>query len=286
MGPDLTAVGAAYGRALHVILDDLPYVFEDMTSIKLADDRTLQAARLAGSDGRLAILPDDPRARARGSFVGRARFVEDLVSARLAKGVVQYVILGAGLDTFGQRRGDLVSRLHVFEVDTPRTQQWKRQRIRDLSLVVPENLSYVPVDFESGDSWVEAISRSGFDIRRPAIIASTGVSQYISVDAMMKTLREAAQLAPGTTFVCTSLLPIELVTDPVWKEVRTLTAAGAASRGAPWISFYTPEQFMALAQTAGFDDVRDATAEVNERHFASRKDGLRCFETIMSASRR
>ena len=87
-------------------------------------------------------------------------------------------------------------------------------------------LKRVPADFESGDSWVEAISRNGFDVGRPAVIALTEVSQYISVDAMVKTLREAAQLAPGTTFVCTSLVPIGRVMDPDVKELLTLGGRG------------------------------------------------------------
>src|SRR5437762_9114895 len=110
-GPDLTAVGAAFGRAAHVILDDPPYVFEDTLSIQLADEDVLRAAQLLGSDGRLAVARDDPRARWRGTFVGRARFVEDLVGDRLAMGTKQYVILGAGLDTYAQRRPEVASRL-------------------------------------------------------------------------------------------------------------------------------------------------------------------------------
>jgi len=286
MGPDLTAVGAAYGRAAHVFLDAPPYVLEDTISIQFADEASLRAAQLLGPDGRLAVSADDPRARWRGAFVGRARYVEDLVSTRLAEGVGQYVILGAGLDSFAQRRDDLTSRLRIFEVDTPRTQQWKCRRIRELSMAVPESLSYVPLDFESGESWVEAISSRGFDARQPAVIASTGVAQYISVDAMVTTMREAAQLAPGTTFVCTSIVPIELVTDPDLRELRGATEAGAARRGAPWISFYAPEEFVALARSAGFDDVCYATPEVNARYFASRTDGLRFSENIIAAARR
>ncbi len=283
--PDLTAVGAAFGRAAHVILDDPPYVLEDMVSIQFADEAVLRAAQLLAPDGRLAVSPDDPRARWRGAFVGRARYVEDLVSERLAGGTTQYVILGAGLDSFAQRRQDLATRLPIFEVDTPRTQQWKRQRLRDLDMVVPENVSYVPVDFESGDSWVEAISRSGFDAGRPSVIASTGVAQYISVDAMVKTMKEAAQLAPGTTFVCTSVMPIELVTETSLRELRALTEAGAAGRGSPWVSFYSPDQFVSLALSAGFDDVRYVTPDLNERYFATRQDGLRFSENLISATR-
>ena len=104
MSPDPTAVGAAFGRAAHVFLDDPPYVFDDTLSIRLPGDDVLRAVHLLGPNGRLLVTPEDPRARWRGTFVGRARFVEDVVGERLAAGVDQYVILGAGLDTFAQRR--------------------------------------------------------------------------------------------------------------------------------------------------------------------------------------
>jgi methyltransferase (TIGR00027 family) len=286
-GPDLTAVGAAFGRAAHVILDDPPYVFEDTLSIKLADEDVLRAAQLLTSDGRLAAARDDPRARWRGTFVGRARFVEDFVGDRVGMGIGQFVILGAGLDTFAQRRLDVTSRLRIFEVDEPSTQQWKQDRLRELAMPVPQNLRFVPLDFESGDSWVRAISMGGFDLAQASVIASTGVTQYISVDAIKTTMREAAQLAPGTTFVCTFVLPIDLI-DPDEKELRALTEERAAARGFPWISFYSPDQFLSLAVAAGFQDVRHVSAsELNERYFVARPDGLRAAsgEHLITATR-
>jgi len=286
-GPDLTAVGAAFGRAAHVILDDPPYVFEDTLSIRLADADILRAAQLLTPDGQLAAARDEPRAQWRGTFVGRARFVEDLVFERLGAGVDQYVILGAGLDTFAQRRSDLVSRLRIFEVDEPRTQRWKQERLRELALPVPPSLHFVPVDFESGDSWVSAIATHGFNAARPSVIASTGVTQYISVDAIATTMREAARLAPGTTFVCTFVLPVDLI-DADERELRALTEERAATRGYPWISFYSPEQFLSLARAAAFDDVQHVSATaLNERYCVARSDGLRAAsgEHLITATR-
>lgn len=286
-GPDLTAVGAAFGRAAHVLLDDPPYVFEDTLGIRLADEDVLRAAQLLGSDGRLVAARDDPRARWRGTFVGRARFVEDLVGERLTMGVDQYVILGAGLDTYAQRKPDVTSRLRIFEVDEPKTQQWKQSRLRDLALPVPRHLHFVPVDFESGDSWVKAISMTGFDVTRASVVASTGVTQYISVDALTTTMRDAAELAPGTTFVCTFVLPVDLI-DPEERELRASTEERAATRGFPWISFYSPDELLSLARAAGFEEVRHVSArELNERYFIARPDGLRAAsgEHLMTATR-
>ena len=274
-GPDLTAVGAAFGRAAHVLLDEPPHVLEDTLSIRLADAEALRATQLLAPDGGLLASRDDPRARWRGTFVARARLVEDLVDERLAAGVTQLVILGAGLDTFAQRRSDVASRLRIFEVDEPGTQRWKQGRLRALGLPIPESLRFVPLNFESGESWVQAVAAAGFDRARPAVIVSTGVTQYITVDAFTTTLRQAAALAPGTTVVATFILPRELI-DAGDHELRTVTEERSAARGFPWISFYTPGDILSLAVAAGFDDVRHVSpGDLNARYFAARRDGLR-----------
>jgi len=285
--PDLTAVGAAFGRAAHVLLDDPPYVFDDTLSIRLPDDDVLRAVNLLGPDGRLVVTREDPRAQWRGTFVGRARFVEDFVAQRLAKGVDQYVILGAGLDTFAQRRPEAAARLRIFEVDEQGTQRWKEARLRDLQLPIPPQLRFVPVDFESGDSWVDLIAKAGFDVTRASVVASTGVTQYISRDALVATMRAAAELAPGTTFICTFILPVALI-DPGERDLRAATEERSAGRGCPWISFYAPDEMLRLARAAGFDDVCHVSAsEFNARYFAARPDGLRAAsgEHLVTATR-
>ena len=149
----------------------------------------------------------------RASIVARARFIEDLVAEQAGRGVGQYVILGAGLDTFAQRRPELAARLRVFEVDQPGPQAWKRQRLIELGFGVPEWLRLVPVDFEAGGSWWEQLAAAGFDPGRPAVVASTGVTMYLTKDANAATLRQIAGLAPGSTLAMTFLLPIELLDD-------------------------------------------------------------------------
>jgi methyltransferase (TIGR00027 family) len=150
----------------------------------------------------------------RASILARARFVEDLVEEHAARDVGQYVILGAGLDTFAQRRPELAARLRVFEVDRPGPQAWKRRRLVDLGFGVPPFLRLVPVDFERGDAWLERLAASGFDPRGPALVASTGVSMYLTKEAITSTLRQIAALAPGSTFVMSFMLPIELHRPP------------------------------------------------------------------------
>ena len=264
--PDSTAVRVALWRALHVQADAPPHVLEDEVGLKLA----------APGDGWRDRPDMSPFTRPfRASIVARGRFVEDLVAERAARGVGQYVILGAGLDTFAQRRPDLASGLRVFEVDRPGPQEWKRQRLLDLGYGVPPSLRLVPVDFEAGDSWWERLVASGFDAGRPAVVASAGVSMYLTRAAIAATLRQVAGLAPGSTLAMTFLLPIELA-DPEIRPGLQRAAEGARASGTPFISFVTPPEMLALAREAGFRDVEHVSAAaLGDRYFAGRADGLR-----------
>ena len=264
--PDDTAVRVALWRALHVEADAPPHVFEDTVGL-----------RLAAPDEGWRSRPDmSPFTRPfRASIVARARFLEDLLADAVAQGVEQYVLLGAGLDTFAQRRPELASRLRVFEIDRPGPQAWKRKRLVELGLGVPPFLHFVPVDFEAGDAWWERLAASGFDPARPAVVASTGVSMYLTREANAATLRAVAAFAPGSTLALSFLLPIEL-TDPEVRPGMERAAAGARANGTPFISFFTPAELLSLAREAGFRDVRHVAADtLAARYFAGRTDGLR-----------
>ena len=185
------------------------------------------------------------------------------------------LILGAGLDTFAQRRPEIGSRLTVFEVDRPGPQAWKRLRLIDLGFGIPAWLRLIPVDFEAGDSWWRRLAEAGFDAARPAIVVSTGVSMYLTRDAIMATLRQVAGLAPGSTFAMTFLLPLELA-DPEARPGLQLAEKGARASGTPFISFFTPAEMLALAREAGFRNAwHVSAAELAQRYFADRADGLR-----------
>ncbi|MBY0277961.1 class I SAM-dependent methyltransferase [Candidatus Binatia bacterium] len=265
-GPDDTAVRTALWRALHVLADPPPHVFTDEVGARLADP----------PDG-WRDRPDMSAFTApfRASIVARARFVEDLVQEQAARGVAQYVILGAGLDTFVQRRPDLAARLVVFEIDRPGAQEWKRRRLVELGFGVPDALRLVPVDFEAGGAWWDRLRAAGFAATRPAIVASTGVSMYLTREAIAATLRQVAALAPGSTLAMSFMLPIEMA-DPDIRPGIERAAAGARANGTPFVSFLMPDEMLTLAREAGFRDVRHVSAvELAERYFAGRSDGLR-----------
>ncbi len=264
--PDDTAVRVALWRALHVEADAPPHVLEDDIGLQLA----------APDDGWRSRPDMGAFTRPfRASIVARARFIEDLVAERAARGVAQYVILGAGLDTFAQRRPELASRLLVFEIDRPGPQAWKRRRLVELGFGVPPFLRLVPVDFEAVDAWWDRLAASGFDRARPAVVASTGVSMYLTGDAITATLRHVATLAPGSTLAMSFLLPLELM-DAEVRPGFERAAAGARANGTPFISFFTPTDMLALARDAVFREVRHvSSAMLGERYFAGRTDGLR-----------
>jgi methyltransferase (TIGR00027 family) len=265
--PDGSAARVALWRALHVQVDPPPHVFGDEIGLKL----------LAPDEGWRRREDMDPQFTRpfRASIVARARFIEDLVVEQAGRGLGQYVILGAGLDSFAQRMPEIASRLRVFEIDQPGPQAWKRRRLIELGFGVPDWLRFVPVDFEAGESWREGLVRVGFDASKPAIVVSTGVSMYLTRDANAATLRQVASLALGSTLAMSFLLPLELA-DPEVRPGLELSARGARASGTPFLSFFTPLEILTLAREAGFTEARHVSAvDLAQRYFAGRTDGLR-----------
>jgi methyltransferase (TIGR00027 family) len=265
--PDSTAVRVALWRAMHVQVDAPPHIMADEIGLRLAAPEESWRRR-----------PDmDPEGTRlfRASIVARARFIDDLVAECAARGVAQYVILGAGLDTFAQRRPDIASRLRVFEIDRPGPQRWKCQRLIELGFGAPQWLRFVPIDFEAADSWWSRLLAAGFDAGQPAVVASTGVSMYLTKDATAATLRQVATLVPGSTLAMSYILPMEYA-EPEERPHREAAEKGARTSGTPFISFFTGPEIVKLARSAGFATARHVSAgELATRYFTGRTDGLR-----------
>ncbi|KPU88854.1 methyltransferase [Variovorax paradoxus] len=265
--PDSTAARVALWRALHVEADAPPHVLDDRIGLRLLDPPPDWRERGDMDPGFTRPF--------RASIVARARFIEDLVAQQAALGTDQYVILGAGLDSFAQRRPELASRLRIYEIDRPGPQAWKRRRLQELGFGLPEGLRFVPVDFEAGASWRDELAAAGFDPKRPAVVASTGVSMYLSREANRATLREVASFAPGTRFAMSFLLPLEMA-DPTVRPGLEMAVKGARASGTPFVSFFAPREAVALARESGFADATHVSAaDLSERYFADRSDGLR-----------
>lgn len=264
VAPDSSAVRTALWRALHVQLDDPPHLIEDGVGLALADPED-------GWRDRPDMHPVGTRPY-RAAIVARTRFVEDLL---VDEGIGQYVLLGAGLDTFVQRHPELAGRVRVFEIDQPGPQAWKLQRVEELGYGVPGHLRLIPVDFEADDNWWQALLDAGFDGTARSLVSSSGVSMYITKAATAATLRQLAGMAPGSIVAMTFMLPFELV-DEADRAGLEGAARGARAAGTPWISCYAPEEIVTLAREAGFADARYVpTDELAERYLAGRSDGLR-----------
>jgi methyltransferase (TIGR00027 family) len=265
--PDNTAERVALWRALHLEVDAAPPVLADPVGLRLIDP----------ADGWRDRQDMDPAFTAgfRASIVARARFIEDLVLAEADRGAAQYVILGAGLDTFAQRHPEAGAKLTVFELEQPGTQAWKRRRLEETGYGVPAWLRLVPTNFETDDAWLSALTAAGFDPARPAVIVSTGVSMYLSKDANAATLRKVAGLAPGSVLAMSFLLPAELIA-PEDRPGLEISSRGAAASGTPFVSFFTPEEIVALGQECGFTTAEHISGtELADRYFTGRADGLR-----------
>jgi methyltransferase (TIGR00027 family) len=264
--PDSTAVRVALWRALHLQVDAAPPVIKDDLGLQLA-------APPEGWQQRPDMHPQGTRGY-RAAIVGRARFIEDLAVEKFSQGVTQYVLLGAGLDTFAQRRPKSAEKLRIFEVDKPDTQKWKQRRLTELGYEIPETLKFVPVDFEAGESWPEKLVAAGFDKKKSALITSTGVAMYLTKEANKATLKQIASLAPGSILAMTFLLPLELI-DPAEREQHQMIYERAKAAGTPFVSFFSPEEIMKLAREAGFSKAEHISREdLIERYFKGRTDGL------------
>jgi methyltransferase (TIGR00027 family) len=264
-GPSRTAVLTAVARDLHRE-EPPPLVLDDTLALRLAGEEgsSLRDRLRAEVPGR------DLLAFARWVCV-RSRYAEDIVEEQAAAGVDQYVILGAGLDTFACRRPEVCSRLRVFEVDHPATQSWKRRRLRDLAVAVPEELVFVPVDFER-QSLPDGLREGGFSFLRPAVFSWLGVTMYLTRGAIARTLSAIARCAAGTRVVLTYNLPDRVLDDHAVRVTSAMRSI-AASFGEPFVSLFERSEMDALLREAGLEPVEHVGRdEARIRYLRGRQD--------------
>ncbi len=279
--PSATALICALVRAAHLSWDEQPKIFEDTLAQQLSgcDSEAALKAQLDQLDAEVARTtnPDFAltlRRSVTNAVVTRSRYLEDEVDEAVRQGVSQYVILGAGLDSFAYRRPELAKVLRVFEVDHPATQAWKRSRLRAAGIELPANLNLVPVDFEK-ESLIDNLRMSGYRTDAPGLFSWLGVTMYLSTDAIFGTLRAVAALAPGTEIIFEYNVPKDLVDEETQKILAAATAATQA-RGESQGTSFEPAKLAEQVRKIGFAEVSDfGPDDAAARYFKDRTDGLR-----------
>lgn len=257
-GVHRTAFSAAALRAAHVLIGAEPRIFVDELALPLT----------GMSEEEVVALGRRVPAASASTCVLRSRFTEDrLAAARDRLG--QYVVLGAGLDSYALRMGDKLGGLLVYEVDDPPFQAWKRQRIEELGLALPPGLRFVPCDFER-TSLADALAGSGFAQGEPCFLSWLGVTQYLTREAIGETLRWAGARPAGSEIVLTFLESNA--------QAESLKVS-MAQTGVEVLSHFTPREMTAMLREAGFSRIEHLTPEeADQRYFRERTDGLKAPE--------
>jgi methyltransferase (TIGR00027 family) len=263
------ALAVARWRALHQIAD-YPLVFEDPLSLlilgpeairQIQELRTPQIVRSSAS--------------VRAFLVARSRFTEDRLAAALEDGVRQYVILGAGLDTYPYRpRAPRSSSMTYYEVDAPDAQAWKRDCLREAGISTPQSLAYVPADF-SKDDLSERMATVGFRFDQPAFFSFLGVAIFLAESEVMTILRFVASLPEKTQIVFDYGIPSTQLDEGQYRQ-RARAMHHSASLGEPLRTFFDTDCLIDELTELGFAQtvVLDG-AELNRLYFTGRADGLR-----------
>lgn len=269
-----TAIRAAVFRAIHQLIDDEPKIVTDPVAVRLTE----ASAPGAIDEGMKTFSPPE-RPDRRALFVLRSRFAEDELAVAAMQGVGQYIILGAGLDTFAYRQPSYAGALNIFEVDHPATQAWKREGLAVADVSTPTNLRWVPVDFER-QTLPEQLAAAGFDGARPAFFSWLGVLQYLTLPAIDDMLHFVAGLPSPSTIVLTFALSDDALSDDD-RRLKYQTMQWAAGLGEPSLTFFRPDELHARLHGLGFARVSHlSAADVNARYCAGRRDGIQMRPSI------
>jgi methyltransferase (TIGR00027 family) len=263
--PSRTALGVAICRASHQLYDPAPLVFGDPVAVPILGESYRAAMEAYG-----ASMQERSSLGLRARILMRSRYAEDKLAEAVARGVKQYVLLGAGLDTFAHSNPH--GELCVFEVDHPATQQWKRELLGRNEMPEPLRLRYVPVDFER-QRLADELEAGGLDLASPTVFAMLGVVLYLTHTAFRAILDTIASLTEGSGVIFDYNGPRHVL-EPQEVAARDLLAARVQEAGEPFRLFFTPEEM--AAELTRFRVVQDlGPAELNALYFNSRPDELR-----------
>ncbi|MGA3166880.1 MAG: class I SAM-dependent methyltransferase [Terriglobia bacterium] len=293
----VTALFTAFARVYHA-RHDSPKIFSDPLAEQLfapqelaAFERKLAEALSFFDPEAARARPDPPTALARMMQVylapitlSRTRYAEDLLETAIRQGARQYVILGAGLDTFAFRRPDLLKRLHVFELDHPATQADKQRRIANAGWSMPEHLHFVPIDFTQGDL-ASALRGSPLNPQAPTFFSWLGVTYDLAAGAVFGTLRSLASLAPRGSLIVFDYLDAEaFIPEKAPRRVQLMLVAAEAA-GEPMQTGFDPASLASALARAGLTLHEHLGPEqIQTRYFANRHDGYRAYEQVHFAA--
>ena len=266
--PSLTALRVAMRRAAHQLYDAPPLVFNDPIAVQILGPHAAEIERTPGRNPANKPRPFSVSLRA--FLVARSVYAEDLLAYAVKHGVTQYVLLGAGLDTFAHRNP--CPSLSVFEVDHPATQQWKRNLLQSIGLTAPAHLTYVPVDFEQ-QSLADQLHAADLDSEAPTFFAWLGVVPYLTLNAFRETLSVIAAHPPGSGVVFDYGQPRDVLPQHEQQARDSLTSRVHLA-GESFQLFFTPHEI--AAELAAFHNLEDlGTPDINARYFANRSDELK-----------
>jgi methyltransferase (TIGR00027 family) len=266
--PSATAQRVAVRRAEHQ-LRDKPHVFDDPLALGIIGAEAAATVHAGVGAG------ESPGARSLRAFIAvRSRHAEDELALAVARGTRQYVVLGAGLDTFAYRGHEAGSGLSVFEVDHPATQAWKRERLESAGIPVPASVRFVPIDFERQSLDAELV-KAGFRTDQAAFFSWLGVTPYLENATVIATLELIRGLSAESAVVFDYRVPRESLG---WLDriAHDALAKRVARAGEPFRGCFEPGELASTLQGIGFGSVEDLTSDaVNARYFLGRADGLR-----------
>jgi methyltransferase (TIGR00027 family) len=269
--PSRTALRVAMRRAAHQIADKPP-IMDDPIAVRLMSPATVGPSYARDLERALHPVGRDFRC----FLVSRSRYAEEQLAACVAAGVRQYVVLGAGLDTFAYRNpfAGLEPVLRVFEVDFPATQEWKRWVLAESGIAVPENVTFAAVDFEH-QTLAEGLRAAGVDAGRPTFFSWLGVVPYLTMEAFRASLGAIAQFPAGSAVSFDYGKPPDTLS-PEHRAVFDVMAARLEKAGEPFRIFFRPDELEAELRQAGFTRIEQWDTEaLNRSYFAGRADGLR-----------
>jgi methyltransferase (TIGR00027 family) len=272
-GPSSTFNGAAVRRAVHARYERPP-VLDDDWAMRLIDRKSQVLVRFRPLY-RKFLAPQQVRSKALFAYsISNLRLAEELVEDGLRNGIEQYLLLGAGLDSFGVRRQDLAPRLRVFELDHPTPQAIKRQRLVRARGSVPDNVELVPIDFET-TTIPDALARSGHDRTRPSTMSWLNTIAYLTVDATVASLRGLGTVAaPGSRLIFNYPPTATLTSEG--RAALDAVRASVARKGEPFRGTYEPDAMEEHVAGAGFVIEAHLTErDLDHRFFTGRADDLR-----------